>query len=110
LERVGHDMPPSDPHTMQIGKLPVYIASDANHARTLMHEAAEEGAMAGFNAARLGSQAFERKVPLAIAFTQPDIITVGASLDALSDQSVIIGRAFTEANGRSRILASDPGL
>src|SRR5699024_5725904 len=76
FELDGHGMPPFDPHTRQIGRLPVSIAGDANHARTLMHEAAEEGAMAGFNAARLGSQAFERKVPLAIAFTQPDIITV----------------------------------
>lgn len=42
--------PRFDPATMQIGDLPVFIAGDANADRPLMHEAADEGAMAGYNA------------------------------------------------------------
>src|SRR5699024_11508616 len=41
FELDGHGMPPFDPHTMQIGKLPVYIAGDANHARTRSEERRE---------------------------------------------------------------------
>src|SRR5690625_4886824 len=66
-------MPQFDPHTMNIKDQPVYIVGDANGYRTLMHESADEGAMAGFNAARGSAQAFARKCSLAIAFTQPDI-------------------------------------
>src|SRR5690625_3555120 len=100
---------PYNPETMQVANLPVYVVGDINGSRTLMHEAADEGAIAGFNAARLGAQAFQRKTPLTIAFTQPDIISVGASFDSLSDD-IIIGSANTSRNGRSRILSSDEGL
>lgn len=100
---------PYNPETMQVANLPVYVVGDINGSRTLMHEAADEGAIAGFNAARLGAQAFQRKTPISIAFTQPDIISVGASFDSLNDD-IIIGSANTSRNGRSRILSSDEGL
>lgn len=103
-------MPVYDSNTMQVEGLPVFIAGDANAERTLMHEAADEGAMAGYNAARGLSQAFKRKVALGIAFTQPDIVAVGERLDSLDADAILIGSASTEANGRSRILTSDSGL
>ena len=103
-------MPKYDPHTMQIAGHPVFMAGDANAQRTLMHEAADEGAMAGYNAARGLQQAFKRKTPLGIAFTQPDIVSVGERLDALDANSILIGSASTEANGRSRILTQERGV
>lgn len=103
-------VPLYNPNTLQIGGLPVFIVGDANAQRTLMHDAADEGAIAGYNAARGLRQAFRRKVPLGIAFTQPDIVSVGARLDALDADSILIGSASTEANGRSRILTREHGL
>jgi len=103
-------MPQFDPHTMKIKDQPVYIVGDANGYRTLMHEAADEGAMAGFNAARGSAQAFARKCSLAIAFTQPDIIAVGAAFNELEAEQIIVGAARSSANGRSRILTQDEGL
>lgn len=104
-------MPSYDPHTLQVEDHPVYIVGDANADRTLMHEAAAEGAMAGFNAAKGGTpQAFARKTPLAIAFTQPDIISVGQRFDELDSEQIIIGTALTSSNGRSRILTQHAGV
>lgn len=103
-------MPLYNPATMQVGDLPVFITGDANAQRTLMHEAADEGAMAGYNAARGLQQAFKRKTPLGIAFTQPDIVSVGQRFDELDADKILIGSATTEGNGRSRILTSERGV
>lgn len=96
--------------TMQIGDLPVYIAGDANADVPLMHEAADEGAIAGYNAARAAPTAFRRKIPLGIAFSNPDVVTVGARFDALPKQGVIVGSATGEQNGRARILGATDAL
>lgn len=92
--------------TMQIGDLPVYIAGDANADAPLMHEAADEGAIAGYNAAREAPTAFWRKVSLGIAFSNPDVVTVGTRFDALPKEGVIIGTARGDKNGRARILGA----
>lgn len=103
-------MPEFNKNTLQIEEYPVYLVGDANAHRTLMHEAAAEGATAGFNACHKVIQPFERKTALAIAFTQPDIVSVGMSYDALPKDGVLIGTAYTEQDGRSRILSSTAGV
>jgi dihydrolipoamide dehydrogenase len=57
---------------MQIEDLPVYIAGDVNADRPLLHEAADEGRIAGYNTVKLNKR-FKRKVPLSIVFTSPNI-------------------------------------
>lgn len=99
-----------DPATLQLGKWPVFIAGDANGQRALMHEAADEGAIAGYNAARGLSRRFRRKVPLAIAFSTPDVAAVGARLSQLDPSRIIVGSASGEANGRLRILGGEHSL
>lgn len=99
-----------NPNTMQVGDYPLFIAGDVNGDRTLMHEAAAEGAAAGYNAAyyEQGVTAFERKCALGIAFTNPDIISVGARYQQLVEEikagEVITGVALGKGNGRSRII------
>lgn len=115
LEEAGFPLdqrgtPLFDPATMQIGNLPVYIAGDANADRPLMHEAADEGAIAGYNAARQESARFERKVSLGIAFTDPDVVTVGTPFNALPAEGVVIGAAEGSRNGRARILGAAESL
>lgn len=108
-----HGNPGFDPATMQIGDLPVFIAGDANGDRPLMHEAADEGSIAGYNAAHGISGKpvrFRRKVPLAIAFCNPDVASVGARLDHLNSDSIIIGSAGGDDNGRAIILAGEESL
>ncbi|MBS0474472.1 MAG: dihydrolipoyl dehydrogenase [Proteobacteria bacterium] len=99
-----------DPATMQIGDLPVFIAGDANADRPLMHEAADEGAMAGYNAARQSPTHFARKVSLGIAFSNPDVASVGARFDHLDAQRIVIGTASGDKNGRARILGATDSL
>jgi dihydrolipoamide dehydrogenase len=57
LEHLGvaleaNGQPRFDPRTMQIGDLPVYIAGDASAHAAILHEAADEGWIAGYNATR----------------------------------------------------------
>ena len=102
--------PRFDPATMQIGDLPVFIAGDANADRPLMHEAADEGAIAGYNAAQDMPKRFARKVALGIAFSNPDIASVGTRFDALPAEGVIVGTASGDKNGRARILGATDSL
>ncbi|MFP4683488.1 MAG: FAD-dependent oxidoreductase, partial [Ectothiorhodospira sp.] len=103
-------LPPVDPATMQVGELPVFIVGDANGRRLLMHEAADEGSIAGYNAARGTSQRFQRRTPLAIAFTQPDIVSVGTPLSELDPERVVVGTAQGSGNGRSVILEAQDSM
>ncbi|MEF8754840.1 MAG: dihydrolipoyl dehydrogenase [Accumulibacter sp.] len=110
IEVDGRGLPKFDPATMQIGALPVFIAGDATGDRPLMHEAADEGAIAGYNAARSDITRFRRKVPLGMAFSDPDVAAVGARLDQLDAQSIVIGSAGGDSNGRARILGGEDSL
>lgn len=110
IEVDGRGLPKFDPATMQIGALPVFIAGDATGDRPLMHEAADEGAIAGYNAARSDITRFRRKVPLGMAFSDPDVAVVGARLDQLDAQSIVIGSAGGDSNGRARILGGEDSL
>src|SRR5690606_28237051 len=103
-------LPLFDPETLQVGDWPVFIAGDANGHRALMHEAADEGAIAGYNAARGCLTRFRRKVLLAIAFSNPDVVTVGARFEELDPERVLIGTAAGEVNGRARILGAESSL
>jgi dihydrolipoamide dehydrogenase len=103
-------MPEFDPATMQIGDFPVFIAGDANGDRPLMHEAADEGAIAGYNAARAEITRFRRKMALGIAFSDPDVVSVGARLDQLDPQAIAIGNAGGDSNGRAKILGGEESL
>lgn len=110
IEVNANGVPHFDANTMQAGDLPVFLAGDVNGSRQLMHEAVDEGVIAGFNAARVARdpemkvQAFARKTPLAIAFTDPDLVVVGVSLSDLDPKQIVIGSAEGQGNGRARIL------
>lgn len=115
LDKVGialneRGIPKFNPHTLQIENAPIFIVGDATAHRTLMHEAAHEGAIAGFNAARETATEFQRKIPISIAFTQPDIISVGKRFDEIQNAEILIGSASAQRDGRSRILSEDDGL
>lgn len=99
-----------NPQTMQVGQHPVFIVGDINGDRALMHEAADEGAIAGYNATQSAPVAFKRKTPISIAFTNPDVVSVGARFDQLSQDDILIGTAYTQSNGRSQILSENEGV
>lgn len=96
------------------GTSPIFIAGDANNFIPLLHEAADEGRIAGRNAARLalGSEVtpVPRRVPIGIVFTDPQIGIVGGGYHALSAGGFVSGQASFEDQGRSRIMLKNKGL
>lgn len=101
--------PKLDPHTMQLGALPIFVAGDATGDALIMHVAADEGRVAGFNAGRDTSGRYRAKTPLGIVFTDPNIVSVGARLDDLDQDTIAIGDFDFESQGRARIMARSRG-
>lgn len=104
-------VPRFDRGTLRIGDSHVFIAGDANNDHALLHEAADEGSIAGANAGRYPNvQAGLRRTPLAIVFSDPQIAMVGSRYSELSDQDVVIGEVSFEDQGRSRVMLKNQGL
>jgi dihydrolipoamide dehydrogenase len=103
-------IPAYNPNTMQIGDLPVYLAGDANAERPLLHEAGDEGRIAGFNAASDTPTAFKRKTPINIVFSDPNIVHVGQCYADLDLNNTAIGQMAMAPVGRALIMANNKGL
>jgi dihydrolipoamide dehydrogenase len=99
LDRRG--IPLFDPCSMQITGLPVFIAGDANNLAPFMHEAADEGYIAGLNAGATASGRYARRTPLAIVFCDPNIAMVGRRFTELKEGEAIIGKADFARQGRA---------
>ena len=97
--------------TLQCGNTPVFVAGDASHGAPLLHEAADDGKIAGANAVRYPRvQPGPRRTSLEITFSDPQIAIVGASFEDLSRVGeLIIGEVSFVDQGRSRILGQDRG-
>jgi dihydrolipoamide dehydrogenase len=103
-------LPPFDPTTMRIGDLPVFLAGDANAHAPLLHEAADEGYIAGFNATAEDPSCFQRRTPLGIVFAAPDIATVGKRHEELVPGSFVVGEIDFRNQGRARMGQRNQGL
>lgn len=104
-------IPVFDPHTMQCGDSAIFIAGDVDEDRALLHEAADEGHIAGDNAARFPDVvAGLRRAALSVAFTDPQIAVVGQSSRTLKDIRYEYGEVSFENQGRSRVMLQNRGL
>lgn len=103
-------IPAFNPHTMQITGLPVFLAGDCTGSKTLMHEASAEGSIAGFNAVQDNPVCFKRMQSLGIAFSDPDVFSVGETLGNLKEHNTITGKAQGTNNGRARVLHEENSL
>ncbi|HFD87949.1 MAG TPA: dihydrolipoyl dehydrogenase [Gammaproteobacteria bacterium] len=116
LEHLGvklddRGVPAYDRATMQIGDLPVYIAGDVDGDVPILHEAGDEGKIAGYNAARQAAERFVRKPLLAITFCDPNIVTVGATWNALEGRDdVAVAEMPMGPVGRALIMAKNKGV
>lgn len=96
-------MPQIDPETLRIGDLRVFLAGDANGIRPLLHEAADEGHIAGRMAAPdAPGRGFCRRTPLSVVFASPQLARVGTSLSALPEDVVTGGRAMCQRISSAR--------
>jgi dihydrolipoamide dehydrogenase len=111
IELSDKGVPLFDETTMRCGDSTIFIAGDCDGTRAWLHDAADEGKLAGDNAARFPDvQAVKRKVPFSIVFCEPQVTTVGASYDDLDKQMTVTGEVSFESQGRSRVMRQNHGL
>lgn len=118
LENIGlalgpRGLPLYDLRSTQAGQSHIFIAGDANGDFTLLHEAADEGRLAGENAARL-PHAYRRtrRTELGVAFCDPQIGVAGKGFAVLQKAGVqfVTGAASYEDQGRARVMGVNQGL
>jgi dihydrolipoamide dehydrogenase len=95
---------------MQVGDLPVFIAGDVTGERPVLHEAGDEGRIAGFNAVSDEPGAFRRKVPLFINFCDPNICIVGERWNDLDPATTAVGQIKLAPVGRALIMGRNRGI
>lgn len=109
----AHGIPPVDRYTGRIGDSHLFIAGDVADELPLLHEAADDGRIAGDNAGRFPEiRVRPRRAPLTIVFSDPQIFVAGASHRALTESRIDFesGEASFDDQGRSRVMARNQGL
>ncbi len=107
IELDDHGTPIFDRETQQCGQSSIFIAGDANHYRSILHEASEEGAIAGHNAANFPHvEPTTRSPSFALIFTDPPVAVLG---DPPRKDS-IIGCSPYGDQGRARMEARAEGV
>ncbi len=105
-------------YTGQCGNSSIYIAGDVSSDVPLLHEALDEGRIAGTNAGRSlrapdDIRAVMRRTPLSIVFTDPQIASVGQNLESIlknCNDCYAIGEVKFEEQGRARVINKNRGL
>ena len=112
LPRDASGVPQFDRRTGQIGDSHVFLAGDVGELHPLLHEAADDGRIAGDNAGRWPDlRVRPRRAPLAVVFSDPQIMLAGRSHAELSDAQVAFetGSVSFEDQGRSRVMRRNQG-
>lgn len=117
LEHAGlplsaNGVPIADGNTGQIANSAVFLAGDASDEHMLLHEAADDGRIAGDNAGRYPDvRVRPRRAPLAVVFSDPQIMLAGASYTQLLHQGLAFqtGQVSFEDQGRSRVMLKNQG-
>ncbi len=114
LERTGcqldeHGVPLHDARTLQVGRLPIYLAGNATGGIANLQTAAEQGRIAGYNASHDRPRQIAAKTPISIVFTDPNIAMVGTRWSDL-DEDAVVGQQRFGPVGRALILGQNRGL
>ena len=117
IELDARGVPIANPHTMQTSIPHIFIAGDASNQIPLLHEAADQGKIAGENAGRFPDvQAGLRRSMIGVVFTDPQIASVGARFATLKAEygndfecGVAIGEVSFKNQGRSRVMLVNKG-
>ncbi|MEM8571534.1 MAG: dihydrolipoyl dehydrogenase [Pseudomonadota bacterium] len=113
LEMDARGVPLYDDYTARCGDSRIFIAGDANNRLPLLHEAADEGLAAGYNAARFPEiRRFRKSAPISVVFTDPQIMMVGARYADLveSGTEFEVGAVDWSDQGRARVMGVNRGL
>ena len=113
VERDKRGVPVFDPLTMQTSEKHIFIAGDSAADRPVLHEAADEGHLAGRNAGRYPEVLREpRRTPMGIVFCDPQAAFVGARYARLIADKVefATGQVSFENQGRARVMQVNQGM
>jgi dihydrolipoamide dehydrogenase len=109
-------VPVADHYTLQTSISHIFIAGDASNQIPLLHEAADQGKIAGDNAGRCKEvRAGLRRTPIAAVFSDPQIAMVGESYRDIEKRlgscgCFEIGEVSFENQGRSRVMLVNKGI
>ncbi|HFA7318063.1 TPA: dihydrolipoyl dehydrogenase [Neisseria gonorrhoeae] len=114
IDKDARGVPVADPLTMQTSIPHIFIAGDASNQLPLLHEAADQGKIAGDNAGRypnIGSGL--RRSTIGVVFTSPQIGFVGLKYAQVAAQyqadEFVIGEVLFKNQGRSRVMLVNKG-
>ena len=107
----ANGVPTFDRQTLQATPGHIFIAGDANAELPLLHEAADEGRIAGDNAGRFPAvEAGERRAPMAVVFSDPQIAGIGLDLNDVQQHNHVEGHILFDRQGRSRVMGKNRGI
>lgn len=107
-----HGVPEYNHWTFQVnGAEHLFITGDSNGDKQMLHEASDEGRIAGFNAVNPVTQ-FQTRTPLGITFCDPNIAFVGKRFHQLLDEGTVfeVGEVSFEGQGRSIVKLKEIGM
>lgn len=110
VNKIG--IPEVDVNTLKVREAPhLFLPGDVNADRPILHEAADEGVIAGYNAVN-EEQCFKRRVSLGVTFSEPNIATVGQRYSQLKESEIdfVTGEVSFEGQGRSIVKLKEQGL
>ena len=116
LEHLGvtvdqRGVPEYDPDTLQVNDLPIFILGDAHNTRPIMHEASDDGRIAAYNVFHLDQpKKFQRRAPMSIGFTEPQIAMFGKRFIDLEEDSFVIGEVSFKRQTRAKIMSENKGM
>jgi dihydrolipoamide dehydrogenase len=99
--------------TFQLDEHPhIFITGDVNNEKPLLHEASDEGRIAGFNCVSDQVIEFQTRTPIGITFSDPNIAFCGQTYQELKDEGVdfATGGVSFEGQGRSIVKLKEIGL
>lgn len=109
MELDGGGIPRIEPYTLQTTVPHIFVAGDAAPDRPLLHEAADEGRIAGHNAGGFPLVTpGVRRSPLSIVFTDPQMCMVGTPFAKLMPDA-LVGEVSFENQGRARVVGKNAG-
>lgn len=108
--------PKVDHYTMQTSVDNIFVAGDASNLFSLLHEAADQGSIAGNNAGRFPDvRAGLRRTPISTVFSEPQMAMIGESCRQLEKRfanhgAFATGVASFESQGRARVMLRNKGI
>ena len=115
LELDGRGVPKADPATMQTSLPHIFIAGDASNQLPLLHEAADQGLIAGTNAGRFPQvTAGLRRSQIGVIFSDPQIASIGLRWQQITERydhcgCYAVGEVSFDNQGRSRVMGVNKG-